>query len=114
MPGAAHGVADYDAIGERTVIMRAMGADREQLRPATHQENLVIAGMTDELAAIGKLRERNALHQIRTGGLSLLLSHSFHPWRSEIAFAAWRYRLVPLPYVDVAVCLALSRLKNRM
>ena len=89
MPRAAHGVADHDAVGERTVIMRAMGADREHLRPATHQENLVIAGMTDELAAIGKLREVNALHQIWTGGFSLLLSHSFHPWRSEIAFAAW-------------------------
>ena len=47
MPGAAHGVADHEPVDERTVVMRAMGADREHLRPAAHQQNLLVAGMAD-------------------------------------------------------------------
>jgi hypothetical protein len=53
-----------------------MGADRENLRPATHQENFFVAYPTDEFAAIGKLGERNALRKIRSGGLGLVFGHS--------------------------------------
>ena len=41
MPGTAHGVVDHEALGERTVVMRAVGADREKLLrragPAAHR-----------------------------------------------------------------------------
>ena len=68
---------DHEPVAERTVVMRALGADREYLRPAAHQQNLLVAGMTDQLAAIGKLGERNALRQIRAAGARLFLRHVF-------------------------------------
>ena len=79
MPGTAHGVADHEPVDERTVVMRAIGPDREHLRPAAHQQNLLVADMADQLAAIGKRAERNALRQIGAAGLGLVLSHSLSP-----------------------------------
>ena len=58
MPGTAHGVADHEALGERTVVVRAMGADREQLRAAPHQQDLVVADMTEQLSAVGEVCSR--------------------------------------------------------
>ena len=50
MPGAADAVADHEPIGERPVVVAAMGADGEHLGAAAHQQHLLIADMPDELA----------------------------------------------------------------
>jgi len=75
MPRTPHRVSDHEAIGKRTVIVGAMGADREDFRSAAHQKNFFVAYPTDEFAAIGKLGKRYALHEIRTGGLRLVFGH---------------------------------------
>ena len=67
--------------------MRAMGADCEYFRPATHQQNVLVANMADELAAIGKARECNALRQIGATGLGLVISHSLLLRRSKIVLS---------------------------
>ena len=71
MPGATHGLADDETFGERPVIVRASGADREDLRAAAHQQNLLVADMAEQLSAIGEFGERNALRQIGAGWLCL-------------------------------------------
>jgi hypothetical protein len=62
MPWTAHSVVDHKPIDERTVIMRALCPDREHLRPAAHQQNLLVACLPNQFAAVGKLLRRNALH----------------------------------------------------
>ena len=63
MPGTADGIADDEAVAERTVVMRAMSPDREDLMPAADQQDRLSAGMADEFLAIGKLRDWNALER---------------------------------------------------
>ena len=75
--------SDHETVGERTAVVRALGADREDLGPAAHQQHLLVADMADELAAIGKLGERNALGQIGAGLLGMVLSHSTPPRRCK-------------------------------
>ena len=45
MPGTAHALADDEAVGKRTVIVGAMGADREHLGAAADEQNLLGADM---------------------------------------------------------------------
>ena len=61
MPGTPHGVVDHKPIDEGTVVMRAVCPDGEQLRPAAHEQNLLVSCMPEQLAAVGKLTQRNAL-----------------------------------------------------
>ena len=69
VPGATHRVANQEALGERPLIMGALGTDREHLAAAAHQQNLLVAGMTDEHPAIGELIESDALGKVWTGEL---------------------------------------------
>jgi len=41
--------------------MRALCPDGEQLRPAAHEQNLLVSCMPEQLAPVGKLTQRNAL-----------------------------------------------------
>ncbi len=45
--------------------MCASRVDGEDLGPAAHQQHLLVAAMADNLSAIGKLGQRDALDQIR-------------------------------------------------
>jgi len=84
MPGAADRVADNEPIHQRTVVVRAVGADREHLRPTPHQQNLLVADMAGQLAAIGKLGERNALRQIGPAVLRFVRCHCPLPVRRRV------------------------------
>jgi hypothetical protein len=42
----------------------AIGPNRKYLGPAAHQEHLLAGDVADQLAAVGKLGERNALSEI--------------------------------------------------
>ena len=75
MPRATHRLADHETFGERPVVMRAMGADRE---------NLVLPGAPAErprrrhgrrACAVGELSEFNALHQIGAVRRVLRVAH---------------------------------------
>ena len=82
MPGTAHGVADHEAVDERTVVMRAMRADREKLLAAPHQQDLVPADMTDKLSAVRDIVLWKSTLQIRDARRRLVghLGSSFW-WR---------------------------------
>ena len=74
VPGTAHALADNDTVGERAVIVAAMGADREHLGADAHEQHLLVADMADKLA-VDEVREGNALGQIRAARRRLLLRH---------------------------------------
>ena len=47
--------------------MRALSTDRKDIRPTSHEEDLGVADMADELRAVGKFGESDALCEIRSG-----------------------------------------------
>ena len=57
----------------------------EQLPAAAHQQNLLVARMTDEHTAVGELIESDTLTKVWTGELGLFLRHLGLPSRSGIA-----------------------------
>ena len=65
--------------------MGTLGTDCEHLPAAAHQQNLLVAGMTDEHPAIGELIESDALGKVWTGELLFFLHHRGLPSRSRIA-----------------------------
>ena len=69
--------------------MGTLGTDCEHLAAAAHQQNLLVAGMTDEHPAIGELIESDALGKVWTGELLFFLHHRDLPSRSRIASFAW-------------------------
>ena len=52
--------------------MRAGGADREEFIAAARKQHGILAHMSAEHAAIGKITERDALREIGPGRLGLL------------------------------------------
>jgi hypothetical protein len=72
MPRAADRAAVHDALGERPVIMRAFGADREHLRACAHQQHGRVADMAEQRLTVTYGAEPHALHEIRTGGFLLV------------------------------------------
>lgn len=67
MPGAADGVVGDEAIDQRPTVMRAVGGYREYLGSAAQQKHRLASAMTDQLAAIGKIGERNAEGEVGSG-----------------------------------------------
>jgi hypothetical protein len=65
MPGTTDGVIDHQTIGQWPAVMCACRADCEYLVPAAHQQHLLVAAMTDELAGIGEIEKRDAFNEIR-------------------------------------------------
>ena len=65
--------------------MGTLGTDCEHLPAAAHQQNLLVAVMTDEHSAIGELIESDALGKVWTGELLFFLHHRDLPSRSRIA-----------------------------
>jgi hypothetical protein len=94
MPGAANGAIDHQSVGERPMIVTAMSADGENVRPVAHQQNLVIADMTDQLVILERAGI-DTLRQIGSVRLRLLLSHLSILWdctRSDRRAAPARVR----------------------
>ena len=79
MPGAAHRVADDEPVGQRAVIVGAVGADREHLGAAAHEQHRLLADMAEQLAAVGQFARRNPQRQIGADRLSLIFSHCVLP-----------------------------------
>jgi hypothetical protein len=76
------GIIYHKTVDERPPVMRACRTDREHLGPAAHQHHLLVATMADQLAAVGKIAERDALDKIRPVWLriSLIVSSHFTRW----------------------------------
>ena len=104
MPGTADGMPDDEAFAQWPVVVRALSPDRKDLMPVADQQDRLPAGMADEFLAIGKLREWNALSEIRAARLGLILCHPrLLCRRSRLAFALGAcvaVRGVPLQELD--------------
>ncbi len=75
VPGAPHRIVDNEPLDERSMIMGAGRAEGEDVSPTTHQQDILVADMADELASVGKRGERNSLRQIGAAWLRRVLSH---------------------------------------
>jgi len=73
MPGAADGAVDNEPVDKGAMIMGAVGSDGECVGSLPRQQHLFVPDMTDQLAAIRELGERQTLRQIGTG---LIFRHS--------------------------------------
>jgi hypothetical protein len=84
---------DRDRAGAR---VRAARADGEDLRPAARQQHFLIADMTDQHAAVAECALQDALRQIGSAQLCLVLSHlSLDPGCSRVQNANWQATIVP-------------------
>jgi hypothetical protein len=79
MPRAPHRIVDNEALRERTIVVGALSADRENVSAAAHKQNRVLSDMADELAAVWQFGESNSLRQVRTNRCGLFCSHSVLP-----------------------------------
>src|SRR6185312_14526664 len=103
VPGAAQGVADHQALGERPVIMRAERADGEQLLAAARQQHRLAVDVALQHGAVGDVVEFDAGGEIGAGRLGGVLAHG-NPLLLAIGGAAARpsgnaigAELVPYP-----------------
>ena len=87
MPGTAHRVVDDEPFRERAAVVRAMSADGEHVRAATHEQDSLLSHMADQLAAVRQFGGRDSERQIGADRLSLFLSHSALPGQFFAAFA---------------------------
>jgi hypothetical protein len=75
MPRTADGATDDQALGEGPVIVRAMWRDGEDFLTRPHQENLLVANMTDERSLIRQISEGYATGEIGAGRIRFILRH---------------------------------------
>src|SRR5262249_41970181 len=75
VPGASHGVADNQSVGERAAVMRTSRADREQFVAMAREQHGVVAHMPAHHAAIGNVTNGHAAGEIRPFWLGLLSAH---------------------------------------
>src|SRR6185437_5615678 len=68
------GAINDEAVRKRPVVVAAVRIDRENLGTFADQQNLPITDMADQLSVLEKAGI-NTLRQVRSGRLSLLLSH---------------------------------------
>ena len=61
--------------------MRALVADREDLRALAHQQHLFAARMAQQHGAVGEVGQGDALRQIGAAEFGLVLCHSHVPRR---------------------------------
>jgi hypothetical protein len=65
MPGTTDGILNDKTTDERPAVMCTCGSYGEYGCSAAHQQYLLVPAVADELAAIGKISERDALREIR-------------------------------------------------
>ena len=71
MPRATDRILDSESLGQRTAIVRAHRADREDLRPASRHEHRLSIRVSAEHAAVGDIRQLEAAREVgatRRGG----------------------------------------------
>ena len=71
VPGAAHGIADQQPLGQRSAVVGAMGSDGEDLVAVTRQQHRLAARVAEQAAARraaggADLRKRHSLRQVGT------------------------------------------------
>jgi hypothetical protein len=64
MPGTAHRPIDEQAVGKRSAIVRADGADREHCVSASRAHHRFAVRMPEQHGAVGDARERDSFGQV--------------------------------------------------
>ena len=85
MPRTADSATDDQALGEGPVIMRAMWRDGEDFLTRPHQENLLVANMTDERSLIRQVSEGYATGEIGAGRIRFVAIVSSSPSRASLS-----------------------------
>ena len=75
MPGTAHRIVDEQPFGKRAAVVRADGADREQLTAATDEEQRFALSVAEQHRAFGEGRQRHALREIGPFESSFVVAH---------------------------------------
>src|SRR5262249_55918154 len=102
MPGAAHGVIDHQALGERPAVMRAGRADRENLVAAPGQQHRLVAHAAADHLSVGEIAQRNSLGEVGTLRLRLFGHGILLCWR-WLALDARTVESVPVLLPGAAV-----------
>jgi hypothetical protein len=71
MPWAPDGVALDETVGERTVIVGAMGADGEEVLPLPNENGVLLSNASRERNAILEVLDANASGQVGLGGVDV-------------------------------------------
>ena len=100
VPGAADGVLDEDPLSERTVVVGALGADREQLVTAARQQHRFARTVSQDHAAFGDIRQRHSLGKIGSVELLLVFAHG-----RLLTYGDWQisqqHPILPFPAMTV-------------
>ena len=75
VPGASDGIRHQHPLGERTVIMGALGTDREERSTGSRQQHGLARGLPQNHAALGKIRERDPSSQVGSVEFRFLFAH---------------------------------------
>src|SRR5262249_57057283 len=79
MPGTSHRLADDQSFGQRTAVMAAGRANREEFIAAAREQHRLVADIPADRPAVGYIRERDATREVRTRRLGLLNAHLSPP-----------------------------------
>src|ERR1700690_539905 len=77
VPGAANGIAGHNAFCERSAVVRAVGADRENVRAAAHHNHPLPRRTAFHRRALGEISLRQAV-LLEIGAFQICLSA--HGW----------------------------------
>ena len=75
MPGAADGVAVHQPSGERAAVVRAEGADGEQLPSSPDHDHLLAMRMSEKWSTFESGRGRHAFTEVQTDQLRARFTH---------------------------------------
>jgi hypothetical protein len=76
VPWTPNGATDNKALHQRSTVVRAFGADREDLATTAHQQNRLTVCMSEQLAVVRKFRLRDPCREIRPTQLIIRARHS--------------------------------------
>jgi hypothetical protein len=77
VPGTADGVLYQDPFGERTVVVGAFGADREQLVTTARQQHRAARDVPQDHAVFSDIRKRHPLGKVGSVEPLLLFAHGW-------------------------------------
>jgi hypothetical protein len=83
VPGAADRVVHDQPVGERTAVVAAGRADREDLRAPPHQDDRLILDVTQQRNTLGERIRRDAAGKIRPVLTLRLIAHMTSSPRSR-------------------------------
>src|SRR5215468_11514996 len=79
MPRATHFVANYQALGKRAVVVRAVRAYGKELRAASYEQDFFVPRHSQEVAAVWNAGNGNSISKVRLFGIHVLCLITISP-----------------------------------